>query len=96
MDDSNAERYEKIRSVWRARRIKSEVYLKYTLLADLLHIVKRYGRNDGYNFEKDEKLTKIISGDFSDQKTNDKNRSILAIDSFMTIWLLTLPEKFIK
>src|SRR5687767_16020013 len=59
-----------------------------------MHIVKKYGRNDDYNFETDPKLDCIKTGDYSDQKNLDKTKNILAINSFTTIWLLTLPEKF--
>src|SRR5687767_15643024 len=59
-----------------------------------MKIVKKYGRNDDYNFKTDKKLDCIKTGDYSDQKNLDRNKIILAINSFTTIWLLTLPEKF--
>jgi hypothetical protein len=58
-----------------------------------MKIVKEYGRNDGYNFEIDKKLLCIKNGDYSAKK-NTGTKNTLAINSFMTIWLLTLPEKF--
>ena len=59
-----------------------------------MSIVKKYGRNAQYNFKNDSKLTKIMKGDYGDQMSGDKVKNIIAIDSFMTIWLITLPEKF--
>ena len=54
-----------------------------------------YGRYDNYNFSTDDTLALIKSGDFSDYfNNNTEKQKILAIDSFITIWLLTLPEKF--
>ena len=76
------------------RKTKAKVYLRYSLLVDLMQIVKTYGRKDNYKFENDEKLACLKSGEFGYENQNDKTRLILSIDSFMTIWLLTLPEKF--
>ena len=76
-----------------AKLIKSEIYLKCILLMNLMEIVKKYGRNPNYNFETDEKLNSIRCGEYSDLD-NNKNKDMLAFDGFMTIWLLTLPEKF--
>ena len=58
-----------------------------------MHIVRTYGRNVEYNFDADPKLAKI-AGIHSDHRINDKTKIMLSIDGFMTIWLLTLPEKF--
>jgi len=77
-----------------ARKIKAEVFLKFSLLVQLMQIVKKFGRNDKYNFENDEKLAKIKSGMHSVIENSVPPKSTLAISSFMTIWLLTLPEKF--
>ena len=76
-----------------ARKNKAEVFLKYSVLVELMKIVKEYGRNDGYNFETDKKLLCIKNGNYSAKK-NTGTKNTLAINSFMTIWLLTLPEKF--
>ena len=77
-----------------ARKTKAEVFLKYSLLVQLMHIVKKYGRNDDYNFENDDKLFYIKSGEHSDKQNPNNPKRTLAINSFMTIWLVTLPEKF--
>ena len=54
-----------------------------------------YGRYDTYNFSTDETFALIKCGDFSNCFNNNTEKlKILAIDSFITIWLLTLPEKF--
>ena len=82
----------KLNNKYRAKEMKSEIYLKYSLLVDLMHIVKTYGRNTEYDFQTDQKLAVIKTGNFSDQENNDKRKITLAFDSFMTIWLLTLPE----
>src|SRR5688500_6865467 len=59
-----------------------------------MYIVEKYGRKNGYNFNFDEKLASIESGKYSQLQNTGKTGSILSIDGFMTIWLLTLPEKF--
>src|SRR5687767_12627348 len=90
----NPKPVEKINDKYRARKIKAEIYLKYNVLVDLMKIVKTFGRTDKYKFDNDEKLAFIISDQSGDQNTTDKNKNMLLIDSFMTIWLLTLPAKF--
>src|SRR5687767_13639114 len=77
-----------------ARKNKAVVFLKYSVLVELMRVVKKYGRNDGYNFGTDEKLRCIRNGDNSDQTIIDRTKNIIAINSFTSIWLLTLPEKF--
>ena len=42
-----------------ARRLKAKIYLQYILLVDIIAIVKKYGRDDKYDFSKDDKLSKI-------------------------------------
>src|SRR5688500_12060066 len=74
--------------------MKSKIYLKYNLLVNLLQVVKKYGRTAKFNFESSKKLKKIKNGVFGDHNNTNKVKSIVSIDSFMTIWLLTLPEKF--
>src|SRR5687767_14938073 len=74
--------------------MKSKIYLKYNLLVNLLQVVKQYGRTAKFNFENSEKLKKIKHGQFGDNNNTNKVKSTVSIDSFMTIWLLTLPEKF--
>jgi hypothetical protein len=76
------------------RKIKAGIYLKYSILVELMQVVKTYGRNPAYNFNTDEKLALIISNSYKEQRNNDKTKMILSMDSFMTVWLLTLPEKF--
>ena len=73
---------------------KSENFLQYELLKNLMNIVSIHGRDKSYKFEADEKLKKIKEGSYGDQLAGDKTKNIIAFDSFMTIWLLTLPEKF--
>src|SRR5687767_5028557 len=76
------------------KKIKSLIYLRYTVLVNLLQIVKKYGKNPQYNFEDDEKLKKIKSGSFGDQLNADTIKGRLAMNTFTTIWLMSLPEKF--
>ena len=59
-----------------------------------MNIVRIHGRNKKYNFDLDDKLKTIKKGEFGDKMLGDKNKNILALDSFMTIWLITLPKKF--
>ena len=61
-----------------------------------MNVVKSYGRNCYYDFEKDDKLAFVKQGELRTQSINDKNKATLSIDGFMTIWLLTLPEKFLE
>ena len=79
---------------YRGKRIKAEAFLRYSLLSELLQIVYKYGRSPEYKFKNDERLSKILNGKHGLQGKSDKNHVTLAIDGFMTIWLLTLPEKF--
>src|SRR5688500_5711646 len=72
------------------------MFLRYSLLVDLMSIVKKHGRNPDYDFEKDDKLSVIKDGKLRKVSINERNKVILSIDGFMTIWLLTLPEKFIE
>ena len=73
---------------------QGKFYLKYSLLVDLMHLLKKYGRSDLYEFSLDEKLSVIKSGFLDDVITNEKIKQILSFNSFISIWLLTLPEKF--
>ena len=77
-----------------AKRIKAKVYLRYSLLVELMQLVKKVGRGDLYEFDLNEKLSVIKSGISNDVTTNEKIRQILSFNSFITIWLLTLPKKF--
>jgi hypothetical protein len=79
---------------YNGRRIKTKVYLKSTLLTDLMHVVKTHGRHKEYDFQTDTTLSMIKNGNYGNNPKIDKTKLILSIDSFMTIWLLTLPEKF--
>jgi hypothetical protein len=49
-----------------AKKNKAEVFLKYSVMVELMKIVKEYGRNDGYNFDTDKKLLCIKNGNYSD------------------------------
>ena len=77
-----------------ARKSKSDVYLRYILLVNLLNIVTKYGRNPEYNFEKDAGLEFLLQGEYGVFKQDEKVKQLLALDGFLTIWLITLPEKF--
>ena len=79
---------------WRARKQKAEIFLKYTVLMDLMSIVKNYKRNPSYKFEEDDKLKHILDGKYGLNGKIEKKNITLAFDGFLTIWLLTLPEKF--
>jgi len=46
-------------SAW---KIKAPIYLKYTLLLELLTLVHEHGNNLDYNFDQDLKLSKILEG----------------------------------
>src|SRR5207253_1074627 len=54
---------EKTKNEYRARSTKAGIFLKYTLLLDLMKIVKRHGRKPVYDFRKDKNLAKILNGD---------------------------------
>ena len=84
----------KINNRYRGKSIKAEIFLKYNLLAEVMEVVKKYGWYYDYNFNPDETLTVIKSDFFNDQTKFNKYQAMLTFDSFMTIWLLTLPEKF--
>ena len=79
---------------FRARNIKAEVFLKYTVLTDLMSIVQKYGRKANYLFEADERLATIMKGHYGPKAKATKNQVTCALDSFLTIFLITLPEKF--
>ena len=79
---------------YQAREIKAELYLKYNLIVEYLQVVTKYGQSYDYNFETDDQLTLIKTGMFSDQSKNNITQIMISINSFMTIWLLTVPEKF--
>ena len=59
-----------------------------------MKIVKKFGRKPDYDFEKDERLARIMDGNFGVGGKDTKNYVACAFDSFLTIWLCTLPEKF--
>ncbi|HEY9296092.1 MAG TPA: hypothetical protein VIQ31_06910, partial [Phormidium sp.] len=78
----------------RARYMKAEHYLKYNILVELMEIVKTHGRKPDYRFRFDKKMSLIKNGPHGLGDKDDKIKTKIAIDSFMDIWLLTLPEKF--
>ena len=85
----------KLNDRMKSRILKCELYLKYTLLTDLMKIVKQYGRKPEFDWEYNYDLNLIKNGDWGEEKAgNDIKKQILAFDGFTTIWLLTLPEKF--
>src|SRR5688572_20747483 len=59
-----------------------------------MHVVEKHGRNATYNFDTDDTLHAVRNGEFSDQDNNFQTKKLLCIDSFMIVWLLTLPENF--
>lgn len=80
----------------KAREVKAEIFLRYELLKQLMEVVKKHGRDKEYNFDKDTKLAKIRDGIFESEAQLDRIKNMLGIDSFMTIWLITLPAKFVN
>jgi len=77
------------------RCFKAGFYLKHTLLVSLMTIVRTHGRIPKYLFDKDERLKTIKLGDGGLEKAgDDPNKQEIAFNSFLTVWLLTLPEKF--
>ena len=59
---------------YHSREHKSEIFLRYTLLMDLMKVVQIYGRTPEYNFEQDEKLSKILNGRFGcNEKVHQKD-----------------------
>ena len=81
---------------YQARTIKAGIFLRYSLLLDLMTIVKKHGRKPDYDFGNDQNMAKILEGSFGTEGKSNKNHVTCAFDSFLTIWLLTLPEKFKK
>lgn len=77
-----------------ARSTKAEAFMKYTVLVDLMTIVKNFGRKPPYKFEIDTRLVQVRDGKFGPKTKSNQNQVICALDSFMTIFLVTLPEKF--
>jgi hypothetical protein len=77
------------------RSFKAGLYLKHTLLVSLMTIVRKHGRIPKYFFDKDERLKTIKLG-YGGLETagDDPNKQEIAFNSFLTVWLLTLPEKF--
>ena len=59
-----------------------------------MQVVKTYGRTPNFDFDTSNKLKTIKIGQHGDQSITTRKESFISIDSFMTIWLLTLPEKF--
>ena len=55
--------------------------------------VTEYGRDDKYNFSSDDRLFKMLLGNYGYNTVNGKWQNTLSLDSFMTIWLLKLPKK---
>jgi hypothetical protein len=63
----------------RAKILKNNLYLKYTLLVDLMKIVKQYGRKPEYDWNKDPDLSFIKNGNWGEDKAEDdtKNKFLL-------------------
>lgn len=49
------------RQIW-SKKMKAEIFLRYTLLPDPMASVYKYGRYLKYKFENDECLSKILNG----------------------------------
>jgi hypothetical protein len=66
----------------KSKILKSELYLKYSLLVDLMKIVKKHGRKPMYDWDKDPDLSLIKNGKWSnDEAENDKkNKFLLLMD----------------
>ena len=82
----------KLHKKHQASRLKARIYLQYILLVEILGIVKKYGRDEKYDFSSDDRLSKILQGSYGFNTANDKRQNTLLLDSFMTIWLITLPN----
>ena len=72
----------KTKNQYRARWTKAGIFLKYTLLLDLMKIVIKHGRRPDYNFGKDENLAKIMDGKDGTEGKATKNNVTCAFDSF--------------
>lgn len=83
----------KMGKVW-ARNIKAELFLKYMLLLDVMTIDQKYGRKPDFNFDNDENLAMVLDGAYGPKGKVNRNQVTIAFDSFLTIYLVTLPEKF--
>ena len=79
---------------YRSKKTKADIYLKYILLEDLKYVVYIHSDMPEYNFATDERLDKIRKGKYGLAAKTDKKHVAIAINSFLTIWLITLPEKF--
>jgi len=58
---------------WQARKQKAEIFLKYSVLKDLMSIVLTHKRNPAYNFEEDPRLKKILDGKYGLNGKGEKN-----------------------
>ena len=57
----------------KSKKLKSELYLKYSLLVDLMKVVKKHGRKPSYDWDNDPDLSLIKNGKWSnDEAENDK------------------------
>ena len=79
---------------YQAMHIKAELFLKYTLLLDVMTIVQKYGRKQDYNFDNDQNLSIVLNGPYGPKGKANRYQVTCAFDSFLTIYLVTLPENF--
>ena len=56
---------------------KAGICLRYTLLLDLIKIVKRHGRKPFYDFGEDKNLGKIMDGNFGTEGKAAKNQVLM-------------------
>ena len=63
----------KLNDKLKSKMLKCELYLKYTLLVDLMKIVKKHGRKPTYDWDNDLDMSLIKDGDWGEDKAeNDK------------------------
>ena len=74
--------------------IKAKVYFKYTLLEQVMEVVKMYGQYPQYDFSSDPLLNQILNGEYGVKDGTGSKKKVTKIDSFLTLWLITLSEKF--
>ena len=59
-----------------ARKLKTEIYLKYFIIVHIMHNVKIHWKDDEYKFNNDERLSKILHSNFGNKFNNNKTKNI--------------------
>ena len=59
-----------------------------------MNIIKTYGRYPDFDFTPFPKLQKVLDGTYGVKNNRTQKENVCAINSFLTLWLITLPEKF--